>query len=72
MKVKELMEKLAAMDPELDVWVSASDGDDLCYDSPCCSVGEAYLDERYGGVFLIENEEDEKDADGYPRLVLIS
>lgn len=67
MKVKELIAALQKQDQELDVWVSADDGDDLPYDSQCESVDIAYVDEHYPGVFVLEEGEE---ADG-PIVLLL-
>jgi len=46
MKVKELIQQLSQLNQELDVYVRASDGDDLDYINKLHKVGEAFLDEE--------------------------
>lgn len=68
MKVKELIEELLKMDQEQNVWLCASDGDDLSYDEECLSVESAVVTPR--GLYP-EGYGDEEGKQ-YEKVVLLS
>lgn len=71
MKVKDLIEELKKFDQEQEVYVSASDGDDITYEEACSVVNEAFINSD-GMVFVLEYYEPEDGEDTSNRVVLIS
>lgn len=70
MKVKQLIKILKQLDPELEVWISANDGDDIDYSSECEVCEEGYVNEE-GETWGIEDDDGEDDDDKKMKVVLI-